>query len=565
MTAPAERAPVLVAAVLVAAVTVLAYANAAPRALVYDDETTIARNPGLTLRRVFDLFASPARAGVSGNQRLYRPLAMASLALDRAVWAGDPRGYHWTNIGLHASASVLLFALLLALGAPVPAAAAAAAVFGVHPVHTEVVDSAFNRSEILATLGVLGGLWWLWHWLPRRRGLAWTGAAVAYLLALLSRESAVVFPVLAAVVLAGLPAPEPRRWHLRELAVLVLPFAAYLALRQWAVGEPAGGIARSFGAQGILGSHAPAERLALVAATLRDHWRLLVWPHPLQASYEDYRVHGVAAALALHAALLGLALSSRRRHPTLAVGIVFVYVALVPSTRLFADPAVFAERFLYLPSAGLAIPLAAGLAALAGRFGLRPVMGAVAAVVVALGSATWRRNLDWHSAEALWKAELRASPRDWKAHLNLCRVHLDAGRPAEALAVCDRGQAFAPAEPGFETNRGIALLALGRLGEAEAAFRRALELGRGASEALDLARFYVMTGRPALAEGAYTRAIEGEADPARRQAIEGDVLLYCRSDLSGARQAYTAALSLSPGLTLARQGLAVIASRSAGR
>lgn len=45
-------------------------------------------------------------------------------------------------------------------------------------------------------------------------------------------------------------------------------------------------------------------------------------------------------------------------------GIAFFYVALLPSTRLFGDPAVLAERFVYLPSLGVAVALAFAFAAL---------------------------------------------------------------------------------------------------------------------------------------------------------------------------------------------------------
>jgi hypothetical protein len=47
-----------------------------------------------------------------------------------------------------------------------------AAVFGVHPMHTEVVNSIFNRSIMLAALGVTAGLWWLMRYLESKPLLA---------------------------------------------------------------------------------------------------------------------------------------------------------------------------------------------------------------------------------------------------------------------------------------------------------------------------------------------------------------------------------------------------------
>jgi tetratricopeptide (TPR) repeat protein len=569
MSLGGERAPLprWVVGLAVVLLTLLAYANAAPPVLLYDDEVVVLQNPRLELARLPEILAEPARSGLGGNQRLYRPLAMATLALDRSLWRGDLRGFHRTSIVLHATTTAVLFGLLLALGAGPAGAAGAALVFGIHPIHTEAVDVAYNRSEVLATLGVLSGLWWLWSWWPRRRGVALAGAATFYLLALLCRESAVTFPALALALLVVLPRDGDRATarELPGLLALLVPLAAYLGLRQWALGETAGGVLRSFGEQGILGAQAPWHRLALVAATLRDYWRLLLWPHPLQASYEEYTLRAVPLALLVNAALVGLAFWARRRHPTLTLGITVFYVALLPSTRLFADPAVMAERFLYLPSAGMAIPLASAFDGLRRRWGMAAVAVAAAAAVATLLPLTWQRNRDWHSRESLWQAEVQASADDWKALLNLSQVRLDAGRYEEAIALCERGQGLAPRQSPLYTNQALALLGLDRRDAAEAAFRRAVELSGGAAEHLDLARFYVMTGRTGPAEETYGRALDAEGDPARDHAIRGERLLYCRSDLAGARAAFGAALVLAPHLRMAHQGLRVIESRSAGR
>src|SRR5438874_477020 len=91
----------------VAVVTALAYVNAAPPALVYDDATVIGRNSSLGgLSSIPRLFVQTAREGMSGQRRLYRPIAMASLALDRTLYGDAPRGYHLTSIALHVVTTV---------------------------------------------------------------------------------------------------------------------------------------------------------------------------------------------------------------------------------------------------------------------------------------------------------------------------------------------------------------------------------------------------------------------------------------------------------------------------
>jgi protein O-mannosyl-transferase len=553
-----------VAPLALALLTALAYANAAPRDLVYDDNAVLVQNPGFDgVRDAGRFFRQSARPG-AGNRRLYRPLAMATLAVDRSLYGFQARGYHLTSIGLHVLATLAVFFFLLALGALRRGAFLAALLFGVHPIHTEVVDVAYNRSEILATLAVVAALAWLWRWLDRRPGLAWGGAAVLYFLGLLCRESAVTLPLLAVLGLvvmgpATIQPSVPWRDRLRRLApvaVLAVPLLLYLGMRQLALGEPAGGIAQSLRDAGTVAQTQGTPRLALLASTLRDYWRMMVWPWPLRASYEDYAVGGVRGALLLHALLIGGAIALRRRAPALTFGVLFFYLALLPSTRLFSDPAVLAERFVYLPSAGLALPLAFGAGWLARRLGQGVATGLGLALAAGLALLTLTRNQDWWDRQSLWQAEVRVSPSDPRALLNLCEARIEQRFYEEALILCERGAALAPGRPGFETNRGIALAFLGRYPEAEAAFKRALEQNGGASaDHANLARLYLAMRRFPEAEEAYRQAAEREEQPALRRAFVGEMLLRCRRDLVGARAEFEAALALAPGLRPAVQGL----------
>jgi tetratricopeptide (TPR) repeat protein len=553
--------------VLVAALSALAYVNAVPRVLVHDDHTALVQNPRFGgVERIPQLFAESAWEGIAGNRRLYRPLALATLSVDRTLFGGDPRGYHWTSIGLHVLATLTVFALLGVLGAGWPGAFLGAVLFGVHPVHTEAVDVAFNRSEILACLFVVSAVAWVLYLIDRRPALAFSGASVLYLLALLCRESAVTLPLVLLLALA-LFRPgkegEDRARAFWPVLWLALPLLLYVVLRGAALGEAAGGLLRSIGPEGIGGAGDPAHRLGLVAATLRDSMRLLVLPWPLQASYEDYVPRAIPAAVLLHAALLAAAVAARRRMPALSFGIAFFYVTLLPSTRLFADPAVMAERFLYLPSVGLAVPVAFALTRWAARQGPRLPIAAAAVAAILLVRLTWQRNADWQSAEALWEAEARVSAGDWRALLNLSQIRIRQGRLDEALALSDQGLAIDPSRAAFHTNRGIALLSLGRNAEAEAALLRAAEAGGDPAAWANMGRLYATTGRSREADAAYAKAMAAEPDAVADLVLEGERRLLVGQDTAGAREAFEKALAIAPHHPAARQALRLLPS--AGR
>ncbi|MBI5479685.1 MAG: tetratricopeptide repeat protein [Deltaproteobacteria bacterium] len=548
------------APLLLAVVTTAAYVNAAPKVLVYDDHSVISQNREFGgVRTIPSLFRKHARAGTADPSRLYRPVAMATLALDRTVYAGHARGYHVSSIAFHVLATLLLFGLLQALGVPRAAAVVAALVFGVHPLHTDAVDSVFNRSEVLATIGVLGALWWLWRDAdaPRLRLRAVAPAAAMYFVALLCRESAATLPALAALMLALLrPRPtwaaEARR--LAPLALLAVPLLAYLWLRQLALPGAGGGAIASLtdglGAPGALG-----ERLSLAAVAARDYLKLLVYPSPLRASYEDYAVRALGFAVALHVVLCGVAVATRRRAPLVAFAIACYYVALLPSTKVFADPAAFAERFAYLPSVALSLALAWALGRLAARHGSRPVLLAGVALCAALLPLTLLRNLDWHDRISLWKADLEVTDRDWRSLLNLSEAYLALGRNHRVMALCERGHQVAPRHGGFHSNRALALINLGRYDEAEAAFRAAIARDPRPTHWANLARFYALRQRYPESVAAFQRALAVQPDHAEHHALRGEMLLQARYDAAAARDEFAAALRIEPRLFTAREGL----------
>jgi protein O-mannosyl-transferase len=544
-------------ALLLGLLTAVAFANAAPKVLLYDDQSIISQN---RLRQGISaipaLFSQHARAGAEESSRLYRPLAMATLAVDRSLYHGRARGYHVSSIVYHVAATLLLFALLLAIGVPRPAAFVAALVFGVHPLHTDAIDSVFNRSEVLATIGVIGGLLWLWRTVDEQRVRAYVGLGVIYLAALLCRESAVTLPLLGALMLVLLRPRPTWRDELRRLwplALLVVPLAAYLWMRQLALHEPGGGVMASL-AQGIAAPGARGERLALVAVAARDYLKLLVWPSPLRASYEDYAVHALWLAIVVHVVLVALAVWTRKRAPLFTWAIAFYYVALFPSTKLFLDPAAFAERFAYLPSIGPVVALAGGLTYLLARQGRRAVVLAGVALAGALIPLTLLRNLDWNSKVALWEADVKVTRGDWRSLINLSEAYLAQGRNEAVLALCQRGMEVAPKHGGMHSNRGIAFINLGRYHDAEEAFRAAIRLDPKAAHYANLARLCALQRRRHDAEVAYREAIARETDPAQRHSLTGEMLLRCFMDGEQALAEFDEALRLEPRLSPAIDG-----------
>src|SRR5206468_7626907 len=126
----------------------------------------------------------------------YRPVVMASYALNYAWGGEDPTGYHLVNVVLHAANSAMVFLLVEELFPGRALAFLCALLFALHPLRTEAVASIVGRAESLAAFFMLAA--WLGYVRGRRRpGLtARLLPPVAFALAALTKESSLAFVAL---------------------------------------------------------------------------------------------------------------------------------------------------------------------------------------------------------------------------------------------------------------------------------------------------------------------------------------------------------------------------------
>ena len=140
------------ATLLIALVSVAVFANTlSSRFLNYDDPWQIINNPYVRSLSAANLWHILTRS----IYQLWLPTKTISYALDYAVWGLDPRGYHATNVLLHALASVLVFLVARQLLRRRLWAVVAAALFALHPVHVEAVAWLSARKDLLSTVLLL--------------------------------------------------------------------------------------------------------------------------------------------------------------------------------------------------------------------------------------------------------------------------------------------------------------------------------------------------------------------------------------------------------------------------
>lgn len=512
-----------------AAVTVTAaavYLNTLDAPFLYDDEFYIEKNPYLQGPDAwYIVWVRPYAPDVA--RWLYRPVAALSYAVNYRIGGLDPAGYHAVNIALHAAASGLVFALLWRLTAHPFAALAGGLLFAVHPVHTEAVAWVVGRADVLAALFVV--VMALVHLAaPAIPGLRAVFAVhAAYFLALGSKEYTVTAPavlLLCDLLVARYSWAQLRARLLRYYPSFALVLGAFLALRAVALGGENVSLAENVTA---FAGATVNERLGTAFMVLGYYLWLLVAPFGLRVEYDFTKLSGVAQPLALLglaavAATLAAAFVVRRRLPLVALGIGWIWLALlIVSNVPFSIGTMIAERFLYWPSVGLVIIVAA-LWAWADAVWKKPSGVRTAGQVCAVGvlclfaALTVARNQDWRDAERFWKATIAAAPKGHKAYNNLANIYLDRKDHAAAEPLLRKAVAAKGDDPLYRSNWGISLNALGATEEAKAQFEAALRLKPDHSAALyNLANWYLAVGDASTALVYYDRAEQaGKRDAA---------------------------------------------------
>lgn len=318
-------------------------------------------------------------------------------ALDLAVHGPRAAGYFATNLALHLACMVAVYALAWRWTRSIPGAFAGAAVFGLLGPSAQVITFLSAREDSVVTLLAIVTLL-LW---PRARG-SWGGrfgVAGLYALILMSKESGVVLPgVLLASDLLTMPRREalaPRALLGRYLPLILVLGGAGAAWWQQTGLEGAAVYAQLRG-PGPGGGGASIQ--VLLANLYQGLWSPLA-DHPGQPlGGRDAALAGALTLLLPAASLAGLVPRSTRR--AAALGAAWIALCLLPPAPLLgwgAEQSWGDGRYFHLPSAGLGLMVAAGVAGGTARAmgAATALVGLVAASFATLVSPLWALPADY--------------------------------------------------------------------------------------------------------------------------------------------------------------------------
>ncbi len=372
---------------------------------LWDDRMLVLDQPAIReLRPLADYFLHPfwrASGETVFGRGYYRPLVTLSYALDFRLHGANPAGFHATNLAFHLLDVALVFLLARRRGSSGGMAGLVAGAWGLAPRLTEAVAWVSGRTDVLATTCVLAALVVFKPTSHARRALA----ALLVLAGLLCKEVALAaFAPMIVLEIAAAREHKRTPWVARA-APWTAALAVYAALRVSALAGSQSGIVGLFATDR---ARTVIEALGSYAFDVAVPWLPRI-QQGLLLHPEGWRI----GAGALVAILLAIALWRRPRVPaeTLAwLGLAALGLAPVLHVLPLPVNVVAADRFLYLPLAGLALAAVPALARARAR-APRATMLAAAAVALSFAPATLARVGQWSDEPAFWTAAAEHTPR----------------------------------------------------------------------------------------------------------------------------------------------------------
>jgi protein O-mannosyl-transferase len=444
---------------IITALSIGIYAQSIGFDYALDDTMVIVKNQFTQkgISGISEIFRYESFRGYFGEQKQllegdrYRPLSIATFAIEQSVFGGNKAVSHFINILLYALTGILLFRVLLLMfplkniknvgnteggisnffNLPF----ITTLLFIAHPLHVEVVANIKGRDEIIALLGELGSLYFTFKYLHSNKIKYLIYSFSAFCIGIFSKESVITF-----LAIVPLTAHFFTKATLGEKVKVTIPILFgtlfYLAMRVNAIGylldnkeivdlmnNPFYGM--SFG-----------NKMATIFYTFLVYFKLHIFPHPLTHDYYPFHIPRMTwgdwqvwLSLLLHVGLGVIILRGWRSRSVWAYSSAFYLVTLSIVSNMFVSVGTFMnERFVYHASLGFCIALAYFLTEFIGNTeGVRNsdtfekgaktiAIGIAALFIIGFSIRTVLRVPDWRNGTTLNDSAIKYSPNSARAN-----------------------------------------------------------------------------------------------------------------------------------------------------
>ena len=350
---------------------------------VLDDTMVITKNQFTQkgVDGISDIFKYESFRGYFGEKKQllegdrYRPLSIATFAVEQSLFGGNKSVSHFINIGLYALTGIILFRVLFSMfpfGEKArekwywTAPFIISILFIAHPLHVEVVANIKGRDEIIAFLGEMACLYYTFQYLNKNKIQYLIASFLTFLIGILSKESAITF-----LAIVPLTAHFFTKATVIEKLKVTLPIIAatgvYLFLRFKAIGYLLGEKEITDVMNNPFYGMSSGDKMATIFYTLLLYLKLHIFPHPLTHDYYPYQIPKMSwrdwqpiASLLLYLMLVFIVLKDifTKKKIIWAYATAYYLITLSIISNVFVSVGTFMnERFVYHSSLGFCMAL----------------------------------------------------------------------------------------------------------------------------------------------------------------------------------------------------------------
>ncbi len=413
--------------------------------VVWDDYGYVLNNSLVHRLDVEGIWEMMTTASVMGN---YHPLTLISLAIDYHLGGSDPLLYHLHNIGLHLANVAIVFYFSFLCSRRLDVSFLVSLLFGIHPMHHEVVTWVSARKDLLSTLYYFASLSAYVHYLQTEKKQFYQVTILCFVLALLSKATAVTLPV----VLLLLDHLHDRPNVLQNIRGKLLLFLISAAFGMLAISSQDDAITWSQDIEYSFLESLFAAAYALLVYSVKALLPIHLSPfHPYPTWYFEGHPWYIYASVIPVFLLLRWFFTAHKTHRVLFFGGAFFVVTILPLLQILpVGIAIISERYTYLPYFGLFYFMAHVVADFirrptpAWRVGRRAKLLLTGLYLVFLCFTTILLSRHWENTETLWTRVIDQYPKNFFAYFQRANHRMEQGLYQLAIPDYDKTLRYNP-------------------------------------------------------------------------------------------------------------------------
>jgi len=420
----------------------------------------------------------------------YRPVLSSTYFWDYSLWKLNPFGYHLDNLLLHTINTILVYLILIQICQDPALALFSACLFCVHPTKVEAVASIGYRADLLACFWQLLSLLAFIYYRLRKRKSYFAGCLAFYFLALFTKESAIIMPLVfmaydyyfGELVLKDYAMPIGLTGFYLYVYFFVFPNTSLVHLQYLG---------------GSFAHHATviAWIFSRYIIDLILPFQVMMLPPLYLPPIEPLALLKLFSGILIFAALIVAIIKFYKSNKLISFFLFIFLVGFIPIANIIPLANPMAHRFLYFPSIGFAALL--GLIFMRWQNRLRGVfqvalIGLCIAVTVPL-------TMRWHSDLSVARTLVEYYPENIKGHLILGVQFLKIGQKNQAAVEFQKCLQLGDKDPWIYYLMGVAVD--DKPQEAAMYFQKAIEVAPNVSTPyLALEQLYKKTGNDQAAQ-----------------------------------------------------------------